>query len=83
MIFNKLLHLEKESSSDQDALMAIDSIRSLLNKIDFDAELIPTESPIKFINLLFYIKGCELNPDEARIALKLINNKGITAVESI
>lgn len=75
MIFKKLLHLEKEASSDPASLMAIDSVRSLLNNIDSDSEIIPMESPIKFINLLFYIKGCELNPDEARIALTLIGNK--------
>lgn len=75
MIFKKLLHLEKEACSDPASLMAIHSIRSLLSNVDSDTEFIPMESPVKFINLLFYIKGCELNPDEARIALRLIHHK--------
>ena len=74
MILKKLAQLETELISSDESLEAVNSIKLLLNEVDFSAELIPLENTEKFKKLLIFIKGSDLAPNEIDIFYKLLQN---------
>jgi pantothenate synthetase len=76
MIQAKILFLESELDKNpfenKDMLQSVRSLKSLLNQIDFNAEVIPTEN-IKRLNSLFEsLKEDALTKQEKTIIKKIV-----------
>ena len=69
----KLKQLELTFSFNSESITAFESIRSLLTKVDFSVEFIPTEETNKLEDLLTHLKGNELTEYELLIVEKLID----------
>ena len=72
MILKNLTTLESEVSSDSESLKAIGTIKSILSNVDFKTELIPTDDKKRLNNLLVFIKGSKLTPEELYITKKIV-----------
>lgn len=58
--------------TEQKRLKAVKTIKNLLFQIDFNAEIIPLEDEKKLSQLMFELKGQDLNEDEFRVIKDLI-----------
>lgn len=58
--------------TEQKKLKAVKTIKDLLIQIDFKAEIIPLEDVTKLSQLMFELKGQDLNEDEFRVIKDLI-----------
>jgi len=79
MIQTKLLLIEYATVNDRIAqdhmkLQAIRGIKELLMKIDFKAEVVPTESSSKLKKLLVSLKGSLLTKSEDKLVDELVKN---------
>ena len=53
-------------------LKAIKDVRRLFAQIDFNAELLPTESAHKLKLLLIFLKGTQLTNEESKLVEELV-----------
>ena len=53
-------------------LKAIKDVRRLFAQIDFNAELLPTESAHKLTALLIFLKGTQLTYEESKLVEELV-----------
>ena len=53
-------------------LKAIKDVRKLFAQIDFNAELLPTESAHKLKLLLIFLKGTQLTNEESKLVEELV-----------
>ena len=53
-------------------LKAIKDVRKLFAQIDFNAELLPTESAVKLTALLIFLKGTQLTNEESKLVEELV-----------
>jgi hypothetical protein len=72
MIQNRLLLMEYAADNDQMKLEAIRGIKKLLMQIDFNSEVVPTESYSKLKELLESLKGSLLTENEIKLINELI-----------
>ena len=76
MILDKLTSIELEVKSniynEQNKLVAIKTLQVLLDQIDFNAEIVPTENIEKLSRLLNSLKGRALNEEERELLSRLI-----------
>ena len=72
MILKNLATIESEVSSNSELLKAVSTIKKILSNVDFKTELIPTDNKNRLNNLLVFIKGSQLTPEELHITEKLV-----------
>ena len=53
-------------------LKAIKDVKRLFAQIDFNAELLPTESADKLTALLIFLKGTQLTNEESKLVEELV-----------
>ena len=53
-------------------LKVINDVRRLFAQIDFNAELLPTESAVKLTALLIFLKGTQLTYEESKLVEELV-----------
>ena len=53
-------------------LKAIKDVKRLFAQIDFNAELLPTESAVKLTALLIFLKGTQLTYEESKLVEELV-----------
>ena len=53
-------------------LKAIKDVKRLFAQIDFNAELLPTESAVKLTALLIFLKGTQLTNEESKLVEELV-----------
>ena len=53
-------------------LKVINDVRKLFAQIDFNAELLPTESAVKLTALLIFLKGTQLTNEESKLVEELV-----------
>ena len=53
-------------------LKVINDVRKLFAQIDFNAELLPTESTVKLTALLIFLKGTQLTNEESKLVEELV-----------
>jgi hypothetical protein len=53
-------------------LKVINDVRRLFAQIDFNAELLPTESAVKLTALLIFLKGTQLTNEESKLVEELV-----------
>ena len=53
-------------------LKAIKDVKRLFAQIDFNAELLPTESAHKLTALLIFLKGTQLTNEESKLVEELV-----------
>ena len=53
-------------------LKVINDVRRLFAEIDFNAELLPTESAVKLTALLIFLKGTQLTNEESKLVEELV-----------
>ena len=53
-------------------LKVINDVRRLFAQIDFNAELLPTESAHKLTALLIFLKGTQLTYEESKLVEELV-----------
>ena len=53
-------------------LEVINDVRRLFAQIDFNAELLPTESAVKLTALLIFLKGTQLTNEESKLVEELV-----------
>ena len=53
-------------------LEAIKDVKRLFAQIDFNAELLPTESAVKLTALLIFLKGTQLTNEESKLVEELV-----------
>ncbi|MFL0352211.1 hypothetical protein [Xanthomarina sp. GH4-25] len=79
MIQTKILFIEQDvernSPENSELLVAVRSIKKLLNQIDFQAEVVPLESTKKLSNLLESLKNEPLSNSERLLVKKLVKFK--------
>ena len=76
MIELKLAFIEKIAMKNPKKnplkLKAIKDVRKLFAQIDFNAELLPTESAVKLTALLIFLKGTQLTNEESKLVEELV-----------
>ena len=76
MIELKLAFIEKIAMTNPKKnplkLKAIKDVRKLFAQIDFNAELLPTESAVKLTALLIFLKGTQLTYEESKLVEELV-----------
>ena len=76
MIELKLAFIEKISMTNPKKnplkLKAIKDVKRLFAQIDFNAELLPTESAVKLTALLIFLKGTQLTYEESKLVEELV-----------
>ena len=76
MIELKLAFIEKIAMTNPKKnplkLKAIKDVRKLFAQIDFNAELLPTESAVKLTALLIFLKGTQLTNEESKLVEELV-----------
>ncbi len=79
MIKEKLSEIELDVKynifKEQKLLKSIESIKELLNQVDFSVETVPVEDIDKLSKLLIFLKGKALNSDENKLVEILVKNK--------
>ncbi|MCK5638945.1 MAG: hypothetical protein KAH67_09545 [Flavobacteriaceae bacterium] len=79
MIKEKLSEIELDVKynifKEQKLLKSIESIKELLNQVDFSVETVPVEDTDKLSKLLIFLKGKALNSDENKLVEILVKNK--------
>ena len=53
-------------------LKVIMDVKRLFAQIDFNAELLPTESAVKLTALLIFLKGTQLTNEESKLVEELV-----------
>ena len=53
-------------------LKVINDVKRLFAQIDFNAELLPTESAVKLTALLIFLKGTQLTNEESKLVEELV-----------
>ena len=75
MILDKLSKLELEAiktiAEKEKKMDTINSIKELLNKIDFSSEVVPVGNSERLKNLLSTLKGKELSESEIQLVKEL------------
>jgi hypothetical protein len=66
-------YLTGKRSSTNEKLKAANSIKKLLEKIDYKAEVVPENNPEMFIRLLTSLKKEPLNKDENELVAEIVN----------
>ena len=66
-------YLTGKKSSTEEKLNAANSIKELLNQIDFKAEVVPENNLEMFTNLLTSLKGEPLNKEEKELVGEIVN----------
>ena len=76
MIFQKIFIAErqfkKDVNSNRDKLVALDSIKTLLEEIDHNAEIVPASDVNNLLSLLSDLKGSDLNEQEKKVAEEIV-----------
>ena len=76
MIELKLAFIEKIAMKNPKKnplkLKAIKDVKRLFAQIDFNAELLPTESAVKLTALLIFLKGTQLTNEESKLVEELV-----------
>ena len=76
MIELKLALIEKMATTNPKEnylkLKAIKDVKRLFAQIDFNAELLPTESAVKLTALLIFLKGTQLTNEESKLVEELV-----------
>ena len=76
MIELKLAFIEKIAMTNPKKnplkLKAIKDVKRLFAQIDFNAELLPTESAVKLTALLIFLKGTQLTNEESKLVEELV-----------
>ena len=65
-------YLTGEKGADNNKFKAAITIKELLEKIDFNAEIVPENNLEMFTRLLISLKGEPLNKDEAELAKEIV-----------
>jgi hypothetical protein len=66
-------YLTGKRSSTNEKLKAANSIKKLLEQIDYKAEVVPENNPEMFIRLLTSLKKEPLNKDENELVAEIVN----------
>ena len=59
---------------EQKSLIAIKTVKELINQIDHEVEEVPLQDKNRLSRLLVSLKGRELNEDEIRLIERIITN---------
>ena len=62
----------KNPIQNQEKLSAIQNIKKLIEKIDFEAEVVPMQNKTKLNKLLISLKGSFLTEEESKIIEELV-----------
>ncbi len=62
----------KNPIQNQEKLSAVQNIKKLIEKIDFEAEVVPTQNKTKLNKLLISLKGSFLTEEESKIIEELV-----------
>ncbi len=62
----------KNPIQNQEKLSAVQNIKKLIEKIDFEAEVVPMQNKTKLNKLLISLKGSFLTEEESKIIEELI-----------
>ena len=62
----------KNPIQNQEKLSAVQNIKKLIEKIDFEAEVVPMQNKTKLNKLLISIKGSLLTEEESKIIEELV-----------
>ena len=62
----------KNPIQNQEKLSAVQNIKKLIEKIDFDAEVVPMQNKTKLNKLLISLKGSFLTEEESKIIEELV-----------
>ncbi len=60
---------------EQKRLIAVKTVKELLDQVDFSVEVVPLEDIEKLSRLLVSLKGKELNEEEKRLIEKIIKSQ--------
>ena len=78
MIKEILVAIEDETKDrvyrEQKSLIAIKTVKELINQIDHEVEEVPLQDKDRLSRLLVSLKGRELNEDEIRLIERIITN---------
>ncbi len=78
MIKEKLSEIELDVKynifKEQKLLKSIESIKELLNQVDFSVETVPMKDINKLSQLLVFLKGKALNDDENKLVEIIVEN---------
>jgi hypothetical protein len=66
-------YLTGKKNSTEEKLKAANSIKELLEQIDFKAEIVPENNPEMFARLLTSLKGVPLNENENELVDEIVN----------
>ena len=62
----------KNHIQNQEKLSAVQNIKKLIEKIDFEAEVVPMQNKTKLNKLLISLKGSFLTEEESKIIEELV-----------
>ena len=62
----------KNPIKNQEKLSAVQNIKKLIEKIDFEAEVVPMQNKTKLNKLLISLKGSFLTEEESKIIEELV-----------
>jgi len=62
----------KNPIQNQEKLSAVQNIKKLIEKIDFEAEVVPMQNKTKLNKLLISLKGSFLTEEESKIIEELV-----------
>ena len=62
----------KNPKQNQEKLSAVQNIKKLIEKIDFEAEVVPMQNKTKLNKLLISLKGSFLTEEESKIIEELV-----------
>lgn len=78
MIKEILIAIEDETKDrvyrEQKSLIAIKTVKELINQIDHEVEEVPLQDKDRLSRLLVSLKGFELNEEESRLIERIITN---------
>jgi hypothetical protein len=66
-------YLTGKKNSTEEKLKAANTIKELLEQIDFKAEVVPENNPEMFVRLLTSLKGVPLNEYENELVDEILN----------
>jgi hypothetical protein len=66
-------YLTGKKNSTEEKLKAANTIKELLEQIDFKAEVVPENNPEMFVRLLTSLKGVPLNEYENELVDEIVN----------
>lgn len=70
----KIIQLKSNSDKKSEFFQSICNIESLINNVDFKAEIVPVDNKEKLLNLCSFLKGETLNRTEKQVIEELVNS---------